>query len=60
MAVWGQPEGLKSRVLWAREQCATAWEWNAMAEGIREKVWAHRRSKAPLLRESERRRGGPP
>ena len=24
-------------------------EWNAMAEGTREKVWAHRRSKVPLL-----------
>ena len=26
-----------------------AGEWNAMAGGTREKVWAHRRSKAPLL-----------
>ena len=24
-------------------------EWNARAEGTQEKVWAHRRSKAPLL-----------
>ena len=29
-------------VLWAGE-------WNAMAEGTQEKVWAHRRGKVPLL-----------
>ena len=32
-----------------------AGEWNATAEGTWEKVWAHRRSKAPLL---GRARGG--
>ena len=32
-----------------------AGEWNAMAEGTWEKVWASRRSKAPLL---GRERGG--
>ena len=31
-----------------------AGEWNGIAEGTQEKVWAHRRSKAPLL---ERARG---
>ena len=36
LAVWKQPEG-------AREQCT-------IAEGAKGEVWAHRSSKAPLLR----------
>ena len=40
--MWGQPEGLRTGVLWARE-------WNAMAEGTWEEVWADRRSEVPLL-----------
>ena len=42
LTVWGQPWGLRSDVPWAGE-------WNAMAEGNWEKVWACRRSKVPLL-----------
>ena len=53
MAVWRQPEGLRSGVLWVVE-------WNATTEGTREEVWACRRSKVPLFRKSERRRGGMP
>ena len=42
MAVWKQPEGLRSSVSWAGEQ-------NTTAEGTWEEVWAYRRSKVPLL-----------
>ena len=42
LAVWGQTEGLRIGVL-------QTGEWNARAEGTREEVWAHRRSKVPLL-----------
>ena len=37
-----------------------AGEWNAPAEGAQEKVWAYRRSKAPIVGEAKRRRGGSP
>ena len=49
LAVWGQPEGLRSSVPWAGEQCAMTGEWNAMAERTWEEVWAFKRSKEPLL-----------
>ena len=42
LAVWRQPEGLRSNV-------PSAGEWNSTAEGSREEVWACRRSKPPLL-----------
>ena len=42
LAVWRQPEGLGSGATWAGEQKTTA-------EGTWEEVWAHRRSKVPLL-----------
>ena len=48
MAVWGQPEGLRSGIPWTGEQ-------NTTDEGTQEEVWAHRRSKVPLL---GRARGG--
>ena len=40
--MWKQPEGLGISVPWSSE-------WNATAEGTRDEVWAHRRSKSPLL-----------
>ena len=55
LAVWGEPEGLRSGVSLAGEWCSTGWEWSAMAEGTQERVWASRRSKVPLL---GRMRGG--
>ena len=48
LAVWREPEGLGSGVPQTGEQ-------NATAKGSWEEVWAHRRSKAPLL---GRTRGG--
>ena len=42
MAGWGQSERLGSGAPWAGEQ-------NATAKGTLEEVWAHRRSKMPLL-----------
>ena len=43
-----QPEGLGSTEQWAGE-------WSTIAEATLEEVWAHRRSKVPLL---GKRRGG--
>ena len=48
MAVWRQTTGLENITQWAGEQGTTA-------DGNWEEVWAHRRSKAPLL---GRARGG--
>ena len=42
LAVWRQPAGLGSSVPWVRE-------WDTTAKGTWEEVWAHRRSKVPLL-----------
>ena len=42
LVVWRQPEGLDSSVPWA-------WKQNVTTKGTREEVWAHRRSKLPLL-----------
>ena len=50
LAVFGQPEGLRSIATQAGESgVLQAGEWKAMAEGTPEKVWTHRRGKAPLL-----------
>ena len=35
--------------LGARQQCATVWGAECHSQGNREEVWAHRKSKAPLL-----------
>ena len=51
--MWRKTEGLGGVVPPAGEQ-------NATTEGTWEEVWAHKRSKAPLLGEGERKRGGPP
>ena len=51
MAVWGQPEGLKSSVPWAGE-------WKAKAEGTQEEVWATGEARHHFG-DDERRRGGP-
>ena len=40
---------------WVGRDVLWAGEWNTMVEGTQEKVWAHRRSKVPLL---GRARGG--
>ena len=40
--MWRQPEGLGS----SKPQVG---EWSTTAKGIWEEVWAHRRSKVPLL-----------
>ena len=42
MAVWRHPEGLESNAAQVGEQ-------NATAKGTQEEVWAHRKTKAPLL-----------
>ena len=42
LAVWRQPERLRSGAPWAGER-------NTTAEGNWEEIWAHRRSKMPLL-----------
>ena len=46
LAVWGQPKGLRSSVPWAGV-------WNAMGEGIQEKVWACRRARLDCWGERE-------
>ena len=50
MAVWRQLKMLGNSLPWAREK-------NKTAERTQEEVWAHKRSKAPLLG-TRRRRGG--
>ena len=47
LAVWRQPEEVVCQRL--RSGMPWAGECNATAEGTWEEVWAHRRSKAPLL-----------
>ena len=42
LVVWRQPKRIRS-------SAPRAGKWNAMTEDTWEKVWAHRRSKAPLL-----------
>ena len=49
LAMWGQPKMLRSGVPWVGEGVLWAGEWNTTAERTWEKVWAYRRSKAPLL-----------
>ena len=43
MVVWRQPKEQGNGIPWAG-----VWKWNTIAKGTKE-VWAHRRSKAPLL-----------
>ena len=50
LTTWRRPEGLESSSPWAGEQ-------NATAKVTPEEVWAHRRSKVPLL-ERQRKGGG--
>ena len=47
LAVWSQPKELGSSAPKAGEQSATA-------KGNQEEVWAHRRSRVPLLGRAER------
>ena len=50
LAVWGQPEELRSSELQAGERyMPRARERNTRAEGTWEKVWTRRRGKGPLL-----------
>ena len=54
LAVWGQPERLRSTVPPAGERgVLRVGGWAAPAEGSREKVWPCRGSKAPLLGRGE-------
>ena len=54
LVVWNQPKGQGSSVLLVeRSGTLRAGEWKAMAEGTQEKVWTHRRDKAPLLGRGE-------
>ena len=48
LAVWRQPKALRSTVPWVEEWCAT-WGVEYLSRKTWEKVWACRRSKAPLL-----------
>ena len=52
MAMWRQPEELRSSELQAGERYAKGWGGNT-AEVNQEKVWTHRRGKGPLLGRGE-------
>ena len=58
MAVWEQPKGLRSTVLWVGEQCAMGWGMEHYGRRNAGVGLGPQQKQGPTVEESERRRGG--